>query len=159
MSVGAARAPRTFVLQMRRLVTLAVVASWVVLIATLVRKQDSPAPAATTPPPLTDLAARDEWFGVYKDGRKIGHAHRVVEHTESGYRFTEESVVALAMLGTAQKLESTLGATTDEAFALRTFAYTLVTLPPRSPRAARATTARSAPATVRRARKPTWCCR
>jgi transglutaminase-like putative cysteine protease len=112
---------------MRRLFTLAVVAAWLVLIATLVRKHASSEPAPPTPPPLTDLSARDEWFGVYKDGRKIGHAHRVVAQLSGGYAFTEESVVTLAMLGTPQRLESVLRAETDEAFALRTFSYTLVT--------------------------------
>ncbi len=112
---------------MRRALAFAVVASWLVLIATLVRKQASPEPAAPAPPPLTDLAARDEWFGLYKDGRKIGHAHRTVAHTDRGYAFSEESHVTLAMLGTRQTLESTLRAETDAAFALRTFTYTLVT--------------------------------
>ena len=111
---------------MRRVVTLAVVASWLLLVGMLVRKQTAPDPAAHTPPPLTDLAARDEWFGLYKDGRKIGHAHRVVARGPEGYTFTESSVVTLAMLGTHQKLESSLRAETDAAFALRTFDYTLV---------------------------------
>jgi len=112
---------------MRRLFIFAVVAAWVALLATLVRKHVEPEAAPPTPPPLTDLAARDEWFGVYKDGRKIGHAHRVVARRDGGYAFTEESVVTLAMLGTPQKLESVLQAETDDAFALRTFSYTLVT--------------------------------
>ncbi len=112
---------------MRRVFALAVAASWVLLMAALVRKQNAPAPASQTPPPLTDLAARDEWFGIYKDGRKIGHAHRVVARDDGGYTFTEDSIVTLAMLGTHQKLESTLRAETDDAFVLRSFAYTLVT--------------------------------
>jgi hypothetical protein len=112
---------------MRRVVTFAVVASWLLLIGMLVRKQTAPAPAAQTPPPLSDLAARDEWFGLYKDGHKIGHAHRVVARSADGYTFTEDSAVTLAMLGTRQKLESALRAETDAAFALRTFDYTLVT--------------------------------
>ncbi|MCC6766217.1 MAG: transglutaminase domain-containing protein [Deltaproteobacteria bacterium] len=112
---------------MRRVLALAVVASWVVLIATLVRKHAAPDPTAVTPPPLTDLAARDEWFGLYKDGRKIGWAHRAVARRDTGYVFTEESRITLAMLGTRQSLESTLRAETDPAFALRTFGYTLVT--------------------------------
>ena len=112
---------------MRRVVALAVVASWVVLIAMLVRKHARPDPIATAPPPLADLAARDEWFGLYKDGRKIGWAHRTVARNAGGYVFTEDSRVTLAMLGTRQTLESRLHADTDDAFALRRFDYTLVT--------------------------------
>ena len=98
-----------------------------VLIATLVRKHAAPDPSTTTPPLLTDLAARDEWFGLYKEGRKIGWAHRAVAHRHGGYVFREDSHVTLAMLGTRQTLQSTLTAETDDAFALRTFDYTLMT--------------------------------
>jgi hypothetical protein len=112
---------------MRRVLTLGIVASWLVLVVLLVRKQAPSAPAPSTPLPLTGVTARDEWFGVYKDGRKIGHAHRVVATRSGGYAFSEDSVVALAMLGVPQTLRSALRAETDDAFALRAFDYTLVT--------------------------------
>jgi transglutaminase-like putative cysteine protease len=113
---------------MRRAVIFVIVASWLGLLAVLVRKQTPPPAAPATPLPATGITARDEWFGVYKDGRKIGHAHReVAPRDDGGWRFTETSVVTLAMLGTPQTLRSELLAETDERFALRSFAYTLVT--------------------------------
>jgi len=112
---------------MRRAVIFVIVASWLGLLAVLVRKQIPPEPLPATPLPDTGIAARDEWFGVYKDGHKIGHAHRVVAETTRGWVFTETSLVALAMLGTPQTLRSELRAETDARFALRQFAYTLVT--------------------------------
>jgi len=112
---------------MRRVLTLGIVASWVVLLALLVRKQAPSELAASTPLPTTAIVARDEWFGVYKDDRKIGHAHRVVTPREGGYAFSEESTVKLAMLGTVQTLRSSLSAETDARFALRKFRFVLET--------------------------------
>ena len=112
---------------MRRVFTLGIVASWVVLLALLIRKQAPSEPAASAPLPAAAIGARDEWFGVYKDDRKIGHAHRVVTPREDGYTFSEESTVKLAMLGTAQTLRSSLFAETDARFALRTFRFVLET--------------------------------
>jgi hypothetical protein len=112
---------------MRRLLTLGIVASWLLLVAVLVRKHTPSEPVPSTPLPLAGVTARDEWFGVYKDGRKIGHAHRMVATIEGGYAFSEDSVVSLAMLGTPQLLRSTLSAETTDTFALRTFNYELVT--------------------------------
>ncbi len=112
---------------MRRLLTLGLVASWVVLLALLIRRQGPSELAASTPLPTTGVVARDEWFGVYKDGHKIGHARRVVTPRAGGYTFTEDSTVRLAMLGTAQTLRSSLHAETDAAFALRRFRFVLET--------------------------------
>lgn len=112
---------------MRRVLTLGIVASWVVLLALLVRKQAPPELAASAPLPATAIAAREEWFGVYKDDRKIGHAHRVVTPRDGGYTFSEDSTVTLAMLGTAQTLRSSLSADTDARYALRKFRFVLET--------------------------------
>lgn len=112
---------------MRRVLTLGIVASWVVLLALLIRKQTPSELAASAPLPTTAIVARDEWFGVYKDDQKIGHAHRVVTPRDGGYTFSEESTVQLAMLGTAQTLRSSLSAETDARFALRTFRFVLET--------------------------------
>jgi hypothetical protein len=112
---------------LRRVVILGLTASWLVLVALLVRKQLSPQLVPTSPLPAADLAERDEWFGVYRSGQKIGHAHRVVARRSGGYTFYEDSVVALAMLGVPQTLRSALRADTDDAYALREFSYTLVT--------------------------------
>jgi hypothetical protein len=112
---------------MRRVLTFGIVASWLVLLAVLVRRQAPPELRPVAPLPAAGITDRDEWFGVYKDGTKIGHAHRVVARRSGGYTFYEDSVVALAMLGTPQTLRSALRAETDGQFALREFSYTLVT--------------------------------
>ncbi len=111
---------------MRRIFTFALVAFWVVLVVLLVRKQ-APAPASDLGAlPASASDERDEWFGVYHGSEKVGHAHRVTARTADGYAFYEDSVVALAMLGTPQTLRTALAAETNERYALRRFRFTLV---------------------------------
>lgn len=111
---------------MRRTLAFALVASWVALVAVLVRKQTPVASSAAAALPSAAIDERDEWFGVYHGGDKVGHAHRVTARTADGYAFYEDSVVALAMLGTPQTLRTALAAETDLAYALRRFRFTLI---------------------------------
>jgi hypothetical protein len=111
---------------MRRALTLALVATWAVMVGLLVHKQ-APAPASNGAAlPATAIDERDEWFGVYHGGDKVGHAHRVTARTPDGYAFYEDSVVAFAMLGTPQTLRTALAAETDADYALRRFRFTLL---------------------------------
>ena len=64
--------------------------------ALLVQRHARPAAEPLLLPTAAAFDERDEWFGVYAEGRKIGHAHRVTARTERGYAFYEDSVVALA---------------------------------------------------------------
>jgi hypothetical protein len=111
---------------MKRTLSLLVLASWIAMVALLIRKQ-APAPSRDVMglPPAAS-GERDEWFGVYHDGEKVGHAHRVTASTADGYAFYEDSVLALAMLGVAQTLRTSLTAETDTSFALRRFRFTLI---------------------------------
>ena len=111
---------------MRRVLTLAIVASWVMMVALLIHRQAAPPAASLAELPDAATAERDEWFGVYRDGQKLGHAHRVTARTATGYAFYEDSVLALAMLGVPQTLRTSLAAETDGGFALRRFRFTLI---------------------------------
>ena len=110
---------------MRQVLTLGIVASWVVMAALLVQRHARPSAEPLMLPTAATLDERDEWFGIYAEGRKIGHAHRVTARTEDGYAFYEDSVVALAMLGVPQTLRTALTAETDDAFILRRFTFAL----------------------------------
>src|SRR5581483_9601255 len=98
------------------------------MVAVLVHKQ--------TPPPAKDLDAlpasaierpHEDWFGLYQNDRKIGHAHRVLTRTDSGWMIRDESRLSLAMLGTPQPVATSLIAEMDGAFALRRFRFSLDT--------------------------------
>lgn len=114
---------------LKHLLTVVAVVVWIGMMAALVHKQ---VPQQTTP--LSTLGElppgatpeRDEWFGVFQSGQKIGYAHRVVARTPKGYAFHEDSSFTLAMLGTVQNLQTTLAAETDDAFALESFRFGLI---------------------------------
>jgi hypothetical protein len=110
---------------MRQVLTLAIVASWMVMAALLVQRHTLPTAVPLSLPASGSVDERDEWFGVYAEESKIGHAHRVSTRNDHGWVFFEESVVALAMLGVPQTLHTALTAETDTAFMLRRFAFTL----------------------------------
>src|SRR5258706_14941184 len=111
---------------MRRTLVLTVVSAWVALVALLVRKQTAGSALDAGSLPAAVAEERDEWFGVYHGADKIGHAHRLTVRTADGYAFYEDSVVALAMLGTAQTLRTALAAETDQGYALQRFRFTLI---------------------------------
>ena len=113
---------------MRRLLTLAVVGSWLVMMALLAERQAPPPRVPEAPLPATAGAPddREEWFIVERNGQRVGWAHRVSgQTTGGGRRIAEDSVVALAMFGTAQRLRTSLVAETDPQLALRRFRFTL----------------------------------
>ncbi len=111
---------------MRRTFTFTIVAVWAVMVALLLHKQGTPPAPPGEPLPAAASGERDEWFGIYHHGTKVGHAHRVSAHLADGYRFYEDSVIALAMLGVPQKLGTSMVAETDKEFALRHVRFTLI---------------------------------
>jgi hypothetical protein len=98
---------------MRPAFTLAVVVSWLVMVGLLVRKETAPPALSGAALPMHDVAEHDEWFTVLRDGRQVGHAHRVTSRTAGGQRFSEDLVLALAMLGVPQRIATGLEAETD----------------------------------------------
>ena len=111
---------------MRRILTLAIVTSWAVLMALLVEKQARPPVGDVGALPAASAADRDEWFNVERDGQKVGHAHRVTSRAaDGGQVFYEDMVMALVMLDTPQTLRTALMSETDGQYALRRFRFTL----------------------------------
>ena len=61
----------------RRLLTLATVLSWLVMMGLLVHKQAPPPSVMDAALPAAGLIERDDWFGVLRDGKRVGRTHRV----------------------------------------------------------------------------------
>lgn len=116
---------------MRHPGTILVVLLWLGLMGTLVRREraagglDSSALSAPPVDPATP-AESVEWYGVYQQEKKIGHARRVETRTASGWTIEDESHLVLAMLGAPQLLTTSLHAETDAAYGLRRFRFVLV---------------------------------
>lgn len=111
---------------MKRTLSLLVVASWVAMVTLLIRKQATVPLRDVIGLPATATGERDEWFGIYHDGERVGHAHRVAAGVTDGYAFYEDCVIALAMLGAPQTLRTSLAVETDSSFALRRFHATFI---------------------------------
>ncbi|MBM4268633.1 MAG: transglutaminase domain-containing protein [Deltaproteobacteria bacterium] len=110
------------------LVTVVVVV-WLGLLAALVQKQATP-PEAPPLPAAADLPperlATDEWFGIYQGDRKIGWAHRSITKVSDGLAVRDDSSFRLAMLGTEQRVQTSLVAETDPTYTLKGFRFQLV---------------------------------
>src|SRR5438876_12247313 len=117
---------RTLAIPMRRALTLAIVLFWLVMLGLLVHQQARPPGAPRAPLAAGAAPERDEWFGVERDGKRVGRAHRVSARTASGLRFTEDLLVSLVMLGAPQTVRTSLDAETDDRLALRRVRFTLV---------------------------------
>jgi hypothetical protein len=112
----------------RHRLTIAAVAVWLGMMALQARRQ-IPVPATARdelPTPRAATAQEDEWFGVYQRGRKIGHTHRTTTRAPDGWRYTDESRFALALMGSPQPLTTSMVADTDAAHALRRLRFSLV---------------------------------
>src|SRR6266404_1581019 len=119
---------RTMAIPVRRARNLAIVLFWLVMVGLLVRRQTPPPNARGAPnAPLAAGAApeRDEWFGVERDGKRVGRAHRETARTANGLRFREDLLVSLVMLGSPQTVRTSLETETDERFELRRVRFTL----------------------------------
>src|SRR5712664_671643 len=104
---------RTMAIPMRRALTLAIVLFWLVMVGLLVHKQAPPPSAPQAPLAAGTAPERDEWFGVERDGKRVGRAHRASARTATGLRFTLASpATAFSATGTSdgRRLTVTYGA-------------------------------------------------
>src|SRR5436309_11213098 len=116
---------RPMALSMRHALTPAIVLFWLVMVGLLVHKQAPPPSAPQAPLAAGTTPERDEWFGVERDGKRVGRAHRASARTATGLRFTEDLLVSLVMLGVPQTVRTSLDAETDDRLALRRVRFTL----------------------------------
>ncbi len=97
---------------MSRAFRWAIAASWVVLVALLVRQQWSAPPA---PEPLAHLASdqppsSEEWMGMYHEKQKIGYVHTSIFPGDAGYAVEEESFLRMTVLDTRQTVRMSVRA-------------------------------------------------
>jgi len=110
-----------------RLFRLALVALWIVLLGDLVWQQRR-APSSPDRPeqdfvPAAD--AEDTWMGLYMNDRKLGYTHQRLSPEHDGYRFEEESLLHLEVLGHLETVSAVAWGRTGSDFALQSFAMSL----------------------------------
>ena len=112
---------------MRRFFSAGIIVVWLVLVGMLIAEQNAPLDEHRRLAPMAgEGGARDEWFGVYREEHKVGWVHRTLSRSPEGWIVRDDSELRLAMLGTAQRLRTSLIAETDETFGLRRFRFGLV---------------------------------
>lgn len=113
-----------------RLVRIAIVAVWAVLLIALARSHlPGSSPGTSTDPgtlPLPSAAAADEqWSGIYLRGAKIGYAHSRLTPRDDGLHIEETSVMRLTVLDREQTVRFSLTAEANPDFTVRTLAAAL----------------------------------
>jgi len=69
--------------------------------------------------------ARDEWYGIYQQGRKIGYANtRIVPETEA-YHLYEESQLDILVLGSVQRVKTVINSYTTKNYLLKYFDFSM----------------------------------
>jgi hypothetical protein len=114
----------------KHLLTLVVCLVWLGMAGLLVQRRSLPdaTPLASLPPVGSAAPAGEpdeEWFGVYRGDRKIGHTVRQSVPIEDGIRLTDRSTMSFAMLGSPQTVRMALVAETNARHELRRFQFTL----------------------------------
>jgi hypothetical protein len=71
------------------------------------------------------IESGEEWAGIYFKEKKAGYTRTMRQRTSTGYQFTEQAVMNLAMMGVPQRIATRLSAETDKDFQLRTFDFSL----------------------------------
>ncbi len=110
---------------------MAVLAVWIGLLVALVQRQQPSADGPVIALEENELAdpgrvERDEWFGIYQADRKIGWAHRTTTRGPQGLVFRDDSSFRLAMLGSEQRVQTSLSAETGSGHELKGFRFRLV---------------------------------
>jgi hypothetical protein len=71
------------------------------------------------------VAASDEWFGIYQQGKKIGYSHSQIKPEAETYRLLEESEMNVLALGEVQDVKITINSYTAKNFLLKYFYFTM----------------------------------
>lgn len=71
------------------------------------------------------VRARDDWHGIYQQGRKIGFAHITISREADTYRISEESELDLLVLGSVQRIGTKINSYTTRNFLLKYFDFEL----------------------------------
>jgi hypothetical protein len=114
-------------LTVANLFRFALLASWLVLVALLVRgPENATAPSAGEPfAAPAPQGAWEGWMGIYMQGRKVGYSHHRVSPDADGFRVEDRSVLRMRVMESDQTIYAGATARTAADYSLREFSVTL----------------------------------
>ncbi|HXY54989.1 MAG TPA: transglutaminase-like domain-containing protein [Nitrospirota bacterium] len=112
---------------MQRLIKLSILIFWLVMLGLLIERNYLRPSAVIALDVVTEegVHAKDEWSGIYQQGRKIGYAHSRVVREADTYRLTEESELDILVLGSLQHVKTVINSYTTKNFLLKYFDFTM----------------------------------
>src|ERR1700687_1649449 len=110
---------------MRRPLSIAILCFWSVMIGVLLRRSWPPAAQLDAPHDAAAPAIGEEWMGVYYREEKIGYTHHRLTPEGDGFVFSEESLLRLSVMNTAQTVRTRILGRTGPDFALRSVEFEL----------------------------------
>jgi len=100
---------------------------WLVMIALLLRKNYFKAVPSLLHPELKGgiMEMKEEWMGIYLKGKKIGYSVSRIDKIENGYELREQAVIDLTVMGTPQRVSTTLQSVVNQDLSLKSFIFHL----------------------------------
>ena len=100
---------------------------WLVMIALLLRKNYfKPVPSLLHPELKGGIMEmKEEWMGIYLKGEKIGYSVSRIDKIENGYELREQAVIDLTVMGTPQRVSTTLQSVVNQDLSLKSFIFHL----------------------------------
>jgi len=112
---------------MARAIKTAVLLFWIVMMGLLIHRTYLRPASVVALDAITQEGIRpgEEWFGIFQQGRKIGHAHTVIAAEGDAYRLSEDSEMDILAMGRVQRVATAINAYTTKAFLLKYFDFSL----------------------------------
>jgi transglutaminase-like putative cysteine protease len=114
---------------MARAVKTVILLFWIVMTGMLIHRTYLRPASVIALDAVTQEGIRpgDEWFSIFQEGRKIGHAHTSIAVDGDAYRLSEDSDMDILALGRVQRVRTAVTAYTTRAFLLKYFDFSLRT--------------------------------
>lgn len=100
---------------------------WLVMMGILIQRTYLQPTSVVALDVITEEGVRtgEEWFGIYQQGRKIGHARTLIQMEGDAYHISEESDLDLLVLGKVQRVKTVINSYTTRNFLLKYFDFSL----------------------------------
>ena len=104
-----------------------ILAGWLTYAAVFVYRinRGSPKPLAPEVQRLAYQEPQEEWFAIYQHGNRTGYSHTELRPQSEGYVLNEELFLRLDFLGEIQDILTSIQATLEPDFSLKSFTFQL----------------------------------